>query len=133
MLPDIVNKSFIMYSSEDSGSLSLEAEEEQYQCLQKMKLMAALTMANIVTTAALIYANPLYNKIPYHTSALSGANWVLELLNSHPEHIHNELGIHKHVFYGLIDELKIAGHRPSKNVYLEDRVGHGYRNTHGVS
>ena len=87
-----------------------------------MKLMAALTIANIVTTAALIYANPLYNKIPYHTSALSGADWVLELLNGHPERIRNELGVHKHVFYGLIDELKIAGHRPSKNVYLEEQL-----------
>ena len=32
--------------------------------------MAAGTMANIITTAALIYTDPLYNKVPYHTSAL---------------------------------------------------------------
>ena len=58
-------------------------------------------MANIVATAALIYADPLYNKVPYHTSTISGANWVWELLDGHPEHIFNELGVHKHVFAPL--------------------------------
>jgi len=84
--------------------------------------MAAFTTANTVTTAALIYADPLYNKLPYHTSALSGADWVPELLTGHPEQIRNELGVHKHVFRGLIDELKLAGYGPSKYVYLEEQL-----------
>ena len=33
------------------------------------------------------YANPLYNKEAYHTSALSGHAWVLELLAGHPDRI----------------------------------------------
>ena len=71
--------------------------------------MAAFTVIHIVATAAIIYTDPFYNKIPYHTSALSGEDWVCKLLNSHPECIHNELGVHKHVFHSLIKELKVAG------------------------
>jgi hypothetical protein len=115
-----------MYSSDEdsrsSSSSSSEAEEERYQHLKRVKVMAALTIANIVVTAALIYADPFYNKIPYHTSSLTGADWVLELLNGHPERIRNELGVHKHVFCGLIDELKLAGHGPYRHLYLEEQL-----------
>ena len=55
-------------------------------------------------------------------SALSGADWVCKLLNGHLECIHNELGVHKHVFHGLIEELKVVGHGPSQNVYLEEQL-----------
>ncbi|KAJ7445359.1 hypothetical protein B0H11DRAFT_1643801, partial [Mycena galericulata] len=51
-----------------------------------------------IALAALIYANPLYWKQPYHTSALTGDAWVFELMSGHPERIHSELGMHLHVF-----------------------------------
>lgn len=106
----------------DSNENSSTEEEEQYQHLRNMKYMAAFTISNIVITSALLYADPLYNKIPYHTSALTGADWVRELLNGHPEHICNELGVHKHVFEALIDELRHAGYKPSKHVHLEEQL-----------
>jgi hypothetical protein len=108
-------------SSQDSDSSSLE-EEKQHQHWRRMKLVAALTDAHIAATAVIISTDPLYNKVPYHTSALSGADWVCELLNGHPERIRNELGVHKNVFQGLIEELKIAGYGPSRNVYLEEQL-----------
>jgi hypothetical protein len=108
--------------SEDSSKSSSSEAEERYKCIRKMKYMAAFTMVNIIVTAAHIYASPLYNKIPYHTSALTGADWVCELLNGHPKRICNELGVHKHVFHALIDELQLAGHGPSKHVYLEEQL-----------
>ena len=112
-----------MYSSDkDSSTRDLLEEEQQHQHVRKMMFMAAFTMANIVATAALIYADPLYNKVPYHTSALSGANWVRELLDGHPERIRNELGVHKHVFCALVEELQLAEHGPSKHVYLEEQL-----------
>lgn len=39
-----------------------------------MKLIAAFTVAHIVATAAIIYTDPFYNKIPYYRSALSGVD-----------------------------------------------------------
>ena len=61
-------------------------------------------------------------KEPYHTSLLSGYAWVQELLNGHPERIRTELGVHKEVFYALIEELQSMGHRDSKYVTLEEQL-----------
>jgi hypothetical protein len=42
----------------------------------------------VAAAAAVVYAAPLYDKTPYHTSALSGEDWVSELINGHPGCIH---------------------------------------------
>ena len=68
------------------------------------------------------YATPLYDKIPYHTSALSGEAWVLELLNGHLKHIRCKLAVHKHVFDALIKELSTMGLTPSRNVTSEEKL-----------
>src|ERR1700737_3514921 len=104
-----------MYSSDASEDSSVEEEEQQHQHIRKMMFAAAFTVTNIVATAALIYANPLYNKVPYHTSALSGADWVRELLGGHPERIRSELGEHKEVFHDLIAALQKGGLKSSKH------------------
>jgi hypothetical protein len=79
-------------------------------------------VVNIAVAGALLYANSLYNKIPYNTSALTGAAWVLELLTGHPERIHNELGVHKEVFEELIQSLLDGGQGPSKYISLEEKL-----------
>ena len=53
---------------------------------------------------------------------LTGQMWVLELLAGHPECIHTELGVHTHVFYALIDELRELGYSDSKFVTLEEQL-----------
>ena len=53
---------------------------------------------------------------------LTGQMWVIELLAGHLEHIHTELGVHKHVFYAIIDELHELGHTDSKFVTLEEQL-----------
>ena len=55
--------------------------------------LAAAWVINVAVAGALIYAQPLYDKTPYHTSALTREAWVQELLTSHPERIRNELGV----------------------------------------
>ena len=110
-----------MYISDNSDNSS-EVEQQQHQQVRKMMSMAAFTMANIIATTALIYADPLYNKLSYHTSALSDADWVWELISSHPGCICNELGVHKHVFYALMEELQLVGYKHSKQVYLEEQL-----------
>ena len=68
------------------------------------------------------YATPLYDKIPYHTSALSGEAWVLELLTGHPKRIRCELAVHKHIFNALIEELGTMGLKSSRNVTSEEKL-----------
>ena len=71
---------------------------------------------------ALAYCLPLYDKTPYYTSALSGAGWVIELLNDYPECIRSKLGIHKHVFLGLIVALEQQGATSTRHVYIEEQL-----------
>ena len=79
---------------------------------------------NVTVTGALLCleSDPLHNKTPYHTSTLTGADWVRELLGVHPQRIRNELGVHKDVFWALIGSLIDGGKGPSKHVTLEEKL-----------
>ena len=58
----------------------------------------------------------------YHTSALTGQAWVLELLNGHPERICCELGVCHEVFYALLNCLCSMGYSDSHEVMLEEQL-----------
>ena len=60
--------------------------------------------------------------VPYHTSILSGHQWVMELIASHPKCIRTELGMNKEVFLQLISELCVQGCSDTKNVTLEEQL-----------
>ena len=97
---------------------SSEADGERQVFLLQLAGMAIVAAA----AAAVVYAAPLYDKTPYRTSALSGEDWVLELINCHQERIHCELGVHKHIFQALIAYLENIGHTHSRYVTLEEQL-----------
>ena len=85
----------------------------QNQQISELLLKVFRFMVNAVLSST-IHADP----IPYHTSLLTGEMWVQELLNGHPDHICNKLGVQKHIFCKLIDELvshEFSSLRHSKN------------------
>jgi hypothetical protein len=61
-------------------------------------------------------------RIPYHTSALSGAGWVHELLNGHPRRIRVELGIYRSTFTLLVKAMDKLGVQSSRHVSIEEQV-----------
>jgi hypothetical protein len=64
-----------------------------------------------------------YNKIPQHTSALTGQDWVDELLNGHSGRFYNQLGMHRHVFHKLLDTLRsLTGFDDTKYVSAEEQL-----------
>jgi hypothetical protein len=65
---------------------------------------------------------PLYLRTPYHTSALSGASWVHELLNGHPKRIRNELGVDRGTFIVLIEIMKQTNLQSSRHVSVEEQL-----------
>lgn len=69
-------------------------------------LAAASTVASMVATVVLLYSSPQYWSQEYHTSKLTGAAWVDELLDGHPDR--TELGVRLHVFLMLEQELRIT-------------------------
>ena len=65
---------------------------------------------------------PLYLRTPYHTSSLSGADWVGELLAGHPNRIRNELGVYRGTFLVLTKIMKQAGLQSSRHVSIEEQL-----------
>jgi hypothetical protein len=102
----------------ESDNYESDNSDRARQKWRRMAHMAALTVSSIVATTM----GSHYDKQGYHTSALSGADWVCELLDGHPERIRSELGVHKHVFHALVDELKLAGLTSSKYIFLEEQL-----------
>ena len=92
--------------------------DQQCHCV----IQAAGVFVHTLVTGAIAFTGPLYAKIAYHTSNLTGEGWVLELLNGHPEQMHIELGVHAAVFQQLVLELQEIGLGPSKHVSLEEQV-----------
>ncbi|KIM62366.1 hypothetical protein SCLCIDRAFT_43881, partial [Scleroderma citrinum Foug A] len=60
---------------------------------------------------------------PYHTSALSGEVWLIELILGHPDRIRCELGMDVHTFKSVTLELPHHGHQASSQVSLEEQLG----------
>jgi len=83
----------------------------------------ALYAVSMTIIEAIALVTQRAEPIPYHTSILSGEGWILELLNGHPEWICTELGIHKHVFKMLVDELQCHQFNHSKHVTLQEQLG----------
>lgn len=58
-----------------------------------------------------------------YNSAQTGEAYVQELLGGHPDRIHDVLGVGKHVFRTLVQELKdCAGLEASKHLSCEEQV-----------
>ncbi|THU83626.1 hypothetical protein K435DRAFT_631676, partial [Dendrothele bispora CBS 962.96] len=65
---------------------------------------------------------PYYWKQDYHTSALTGAQWVQELKHGHPDRIHTELGMRLHVFLIFVEQLRQLGLGDGPQVTLEEKA-----------
>lgn len=85
-------------------------------------LLILTQLITVIMPMLIDMLQPYYQKQPYHTSILSGYGWVTELLNGHPERIRTELGMHKHVFLELVDELRSMGYSGARDVTLEEKL-----------
>jgi hypothetical protein len=90
--------------------------------LRKLCNRAAGLIVNIIAAAAQIYSEPIYFKIPYHTSILTGEGWVQELLDGHPLCIKTELGMQHHVVCKFVQALVHCRLKPSKHISNEEQV-----------
>lgn len=90
---------------------------------QKSLIIMAAYAVQAVGVATALYSAPLYWKQDYHTSKLSGAEWVQELIEGHPDRIWTELGVRLHVFLALVHELRtFHGFRDEKVVSANEQV-----------
>lgn len=90
---------------------------------RRLLLIASAYVVNVVGVATQLYSSPLYWKQPYHTSKLSGDDWVKELINGHYDRIWTELGMRVHVFLALVHELHVTcGLTDSHHVGANEQV-----------
>lgn len=83
-----------------------------------------ILLINIVThCTVLLLLEARSDPQPYHTSILTGAGWLMELLLGHPDRIRCELGVRKHVFEALVNELCSMGYHDNRSVCLEEQLG----------
>jgi hypothetical protein len=75
---------------------------------RRIVLVSALTgliMLLYAKDAILQYASR-FDKVPQHTSILSGQHWIDKLIAGHDGRFYNELGMNKHVFGRLLSVLR---------------------------
>jgi len=88
----------------------------------RLRNRAAGVVINIIVAAAQMYAGPLYNKTPYHTSILTGEMWVQELIAGHPKRIRTELGMRRNIFLQFVQTLMLSGLKPGRFVSYEEQA-----------
>lgn len=91
---------------------------------QQRVLTVTAYFLHIIGIAATLYQQANYWQQPYHTSALSGAAWVNELIHGHPDRIFSELGMRLHVFTMFCANLQLlCGFIMSRNgVMVEEQA-----------
>ena len=92
--------------------------------LHLVNLLAAASFLFLAASrdAILLYSTR-FNRVPVHTSWLSGQQWIDELVNGHDRRFHNELGLRKHTFNKLIRVLgRDAGLVDTRHVSAEEQL-----------
>jgi len=102
---------------------SLQTYQERCEAHKRILRYIALLTSIILTATCTILEDSLpKDPEPYHTSALLGEEWVMELITGHPERIRCELRVHVEVFQALIIELRTLGYTNSRYVSLEEQL-----------
>jgi hypothetical protein len=122
-LSHLVTSSERLAMGRTSASKS-KALRKSMQDKQRRKQRTTALLAAAVGGAAVIqYMTPHLNKTPMYDSKLSGEDWVQELLHGHQDRFHDNLGMSKHVFRKLVQELQMyAGLNDSKHIKKEEQV-----------
>ena len=75
-----------------------------------------------IRESLLLYVSQ-FDKVPQHTSVLSGQAWIDELIAGHDGWFYNEMGMQKHVFWALLSALqKDTGLRDTMHVSNEEQL-----------
>lgn len=80
------------------------ARRKSQQDQHRRKMLAVITVLAGVTATVSSLVPRLFPR-PQHTSVLTGARWMDELLRGHPETFHDMMGMSKDVFRLLLQEL----------------------------
>lgn len=109
--------------SDDSDAFSMtssQSEENEARSARQRQYVAMIIIS--LASAVQHYSQGHFDRQAYHTSALTGHAWVMELLTGHPDRIRTELGVRLHIFEALVDALRHLGYSDSRGVGLEEQL-----------
>ncbi|KAL0957210.1 hypothetical protein HGRIS_014896 [Hohenbuehelia grisea] len=90
---------------------------------QRIRKAVGLAVSYAASAVAAAVSSSYLDKIPMHTSSLTGLGWLNELLKGHPARFHHQMGMSKLVFRKLVHALEIkCGLSPSKHITSEEQV-----------
>lgn len=102
---------------------TMERSGQDFNTARFRRIIAVVYYYFAMTTfTAILYASPGYWAQPYHTSKLTGQQWVQELMLGHPDRIYTELGMRLHVFTAFVWELRMCGLSDSRYITLEEKA-----------
>ena len=112
------------HQSQQDDKPELQQHNRQVVSIPQTLLIVQLTTVLIQVACQIVLEEfaPLYLRIPYHTSALSGADWVQELLTGHPQRIQTELGVSQSTFVLLLRSIQVLGVKSSRHVSVEEQL-----------
>lgn len=91
--------------------------------IQRQRLQRLAQAATLL--ASLNHIQSHYMKTPYHTSPLSGIQWLDRMLDdsANPREVYDALGMRKHVFLGFVEMLEtFGGLAASRHVSAREQV-----------
>ena len=98
-----------------------DADEIQNLIIQ-VTVIATILVISAARDSLLRYALR-FEKVPQHTSILSGQGWLNELIAGHDGRFHNEMGMRKHVFWALLSILREeTGLYDSRHLSAEEQL-----------
>lgn len=99
--------------------------EAQSDSRRKHLIVLAITIAIAqITYYYKLLLTSRAEKVPYHTSILTGKAWVIELITGHPDRIKHNFGVHLEVFESLVQTLHKHGFVQSRNgISVDEQLG----------
>lgn len=92
---------------------------------RRVTLVSAIATVILLVSAreCLLLYGSRFDKVPQHTSKLSGQDWIDELIAGHDGRFYNEIGMKKRTFWALLSVLRRdADLRDTKHVSAEEQL-----------
>lgn len=106
-----------------AAQLVLHAELERRR---RLFVLLTILIAQVTYYYRILFLSPQSERIPHHTSILTGEGWMLELLSSHrdSDRMKISLGVGHDVFNALVQILAENGiQRSRRGISVEEQLG----------
>ncbi|KAJ6594901.1 hypothetical protein B0H19DRAFT_866421, partial [Mycena capillaripes] len=77
------------------------------------------SLLQYIVYGVMVFVAPQFLKEDQHTSALSGRDWLNELLVGHLDRIYIAIGMRRHVFLALVLQIRLLGHMEAQQARIE--------------